>query len=326
MIGGLPCRRALPGSGHRRIDRRIGTDRGRDEHDAAGHPPRRARAPVRPHPAAAAAGPRAARGRQRRPHERHPDARQPRLDRAGGDDGRRPERRAQLHRRRHVPLRDPRLHRRPAGPAAEAARPAGDGLAHGVPPLPRRRPQDRPRVGRPAAPRPHLAPPRAGGAAGPRRRALAGVGAHDRRPRLPARALRPVRTAPVGRPGAARQHADRPGRPGGGVGAAPAARGPPHPAQPAREHRPAGLRRHRGLRPRGAGALDGPGAGLLGDGVPLPEPPDRRGALQRAEPRPLGLGQVAAARPERPAERRRRTDPDGHHVAGRPRRRSCRPT
>ena len=48
--------------------------------------------------------------------------------------------RPQLRRRRHVPLRHPRLHRRPAGPAAEAARPAGHRLAHGVPPLPRQRP------------------------------------------------------------------------------------------------------------------------------------------------------------------------------------------
>ena len=116
------------------------------------------------------------RGRQRRADERHPDARQPRLDRAGGHDGL-AHRRPQLHRGGHVPLRHARLHRRPARPAAEAARPAGDRLAHRVPPLPRQRPQGRPRGRRPAAPGADLAPPRPGRAARARRGAVPGVGA-----------------------------------------------------------------------------------------------------------------------------------------------------
>ena len=90
--------------------------------------------------------------------------------------------------------------------------------------------------------------------------------------------------------------------------------------------RPARLRPDRGLRPRGAGPLAGPVADLLGDGVPLPRAPRRRRAQLRAEPRPLGLGEVAAARPERPAVRRRRPDADGVDLAGRPGRRCCPPT
>ena len=108
-----------------------------------------ARRPDRPAAAAPAPG---GRGRVRRPDERHPDARQPRLDRDGGDPGRhRREPRPQLHRRRHVPLRHARLHRRADRPAAEAARPAGHRLAHRVPPLPHQHPQDRPRRGRPSS-------------------------------------------------------------------------------------------------------------------------------------------------------------------------------
>ena len=45
-----------------------------------------------------------------------------------------------------------------------------------------------------------------------------------------------------------------------------------------------------------------------------------------AEPRPLGLGEVAAARPERPAVRRRRADADGVDLARRPRRAAARRT
>ena len=117
------------------------------------------------------------RGRQRRADERHPDARQPRARSCWSRPWASRDRRPQLHRRRHVPLRHARLHHRPARPAAEAARPAGDRLAHGVPPLPRQRPQGRPRGRRPAAPRADLAPPRPAALPVAGRGAVAGVGA-----------------------------------------------------------------------------------------------------------------------------------------------------
>ena len=110
--------------------------------------------------APAAAADRAARGRQRRADERHPDARQPRARSCWSPAWAGPTGGAQLHRRGHVPLRHARLHHRPDRPAAEAARAAGDRLAHRVPALPRQRPQGRPRGRRPAAPRADLAPPR----------------------------------------------------------------------------------------------------------------------------------------------------------------------
>ena len=97
-------------------------------------------------------------------------------------------------------------------------------------------------------------------------------------------------------------------------------------ARPAGVHRPAGLRPDRGLRRRGAGPRARPGDDLLGDRLPVPRQPDRRGALLRRPPGPLGLGQVAAPRPEPGAVRRGRADADGDHLAGRPRRRCCRPT
>ena len=91
----------------------------------------------------------------------------------------------------------------------------------------------------------------------------------------------------------------RPGRPGRRLRTAPAARRTPAAAGPAGVGRPARLRPDRGLRPRGAGPLAGPGDDLLRGRVPRARAPRRRRADHRAEPHPLGLGQVAATRPER---------------------------
>ena len=66
----------------------------------------------------AAAGAPGERGRQRRPDERDPDARQPRLHRPGRDHGRWRQPHPQLPRGRHVPLRHARLHHRADRPAA----------------------------------------------------------------------------------------------------------------------------------------------------------------------------------------------------------------
>ena len=142
--------------------------------------------------------------RRRRPDERHPDARQPRLDRAGRDDGQLHARRAgsQPPRRRHVPVRHARLHRRPARPAAEAAHADRHRHPHRVPPLPRHGPQDRPRRRRPAARGHALAAPRPVGPAGARRRALAGLGARGHRRAVPPGAVRRVQPAALARAGA----------------------------------------------------------------------------------------------------------------------------
>ena len=249
-----------------------------------------------------------------------------RLDRAGRDHERRRSRRHAVHRGRHVPVRHARLRRRADRPAAQAAHPAGHRHPHRVPPLPRQRPPAGPRGRRPAAPGADLAPPRPGGAARAGRGPHPDLGARQRRPAVPARPLRRLPPAALARAGAAGERAHRPGRPGRGVGAAPAAGRAPAAARPARLGRPARLRPHRDLRPRGAGPLAGPGDDLLGDRVPRPRAPRGRRARHRAEPRPLGLGQVAAARPERPAVRRRRPDADGVHLARRAGRRCCRPT
>ena len=136
-------------------------------------------------------------------------------------------------------------------------------------------------------------------------------------PQLPARPLRPLPPAAGARAGPAGERAHRPGRPGGRVRAAPAARRAPPPARPAGVHRPARLRPGRDLRARGAGPLAGAVDDLLGDRVPVAGPPRRRGAHRRPAPRPLGLAQVAAARPERPARGRGRSDADGVDVARR---------
>ena len=204
--------------------------------------------------------------------------------------------------------------------------PAGDRHPHRVPALPRQRPPGRPRGRRPAAPGADLAPPRPGCAAGAGRGPDPDLGARQRRPAVPARPVRRVPPAALARAGAAGERTDRPGRPGRGVGAAPAARRAPAPARPAGVDRPARLRPGRGLRPRGAGPLAGPGDDLLGHRLPLPRAPRGRGPRLRAEPRALGLDQVAAARPERAAVRRGRPAPDGLDLARRPGRPAARPT
>ena len=261
---------------------------------------------------------RAARGRQRRADERDPDAGQPRLDRARRQHRRRRGRRSQLPRGGHVPVRHGRLHRRPDRPAAEAAHAAGDGVAHRVPAVPRQRPQGRPRGRRPAAPRADLAAPRPVGPAVAGRGTFPGLGAPLVRPALPARPLRPVRAAARPEPGGARDDRRRPGRPGRRVGPAPAPGRAPPAAEPARVDRPAGVRPHRGVRSRGRGALARAGDDLQRGGVPVAgEPRDRRARL-RAEPRPLGLDEVAPPLPVHRAERRRRADADGVDVARRP--------
>ena len=95
-----------------------GRQRGMREHDTARRPEaRRTGDAGRPDRAAAAAGAAGRRGRRWRADERHPDARQPRLDRARRDDGRR-QQEPQLPRGGHVPLRHARLHHRPDRPAA----------------------------------------------------------------------------------------------------------------------------------------------------------------------------------------------------------------
>ena len=154
-------------------------------------------------------------------------------------------------------------------------------------------------------------------AAGAGRGPLPDLGAPQRRPAVPARPVRRLPPAAVARAGAAGERAHRPGRPGRGLGAAPAARRTPAPAGPAGVRRPAGLRPRRGLRPRGAGPLPGAGDDLLGHRLPLPRPPGRRGAHLGPEPRALGLGQVAAARPERAAVRRGRRPTHGLDLARR---------
>ena len=142
---------------------------------------------------------------------------------------------------------------------------------------------------------------------GDRRGAVPRLGARARRPRLPAGAVRRVRAAARARARAAGERADRPGRPRLGVRAAPAARRAPAPATAAGERRPARLRPGRGLRRRGAGPGGGPGADLLGRDLPLPRAPRRRGALQRPQPGPLGLAEVAVRTPRA----RRRSDAVG---------------
>ena len=267
-------------------------------------------------PGAAAA--RAARGRRRRADERDPDARQPRLDRAGREHRRCRGRRPQLPRRRHVPLRDGRLHHRPDRPAAQAAHPAGDGLADGVPAVPRQHPQGRPGGGRPAAAGADLAAPRAERPAGPGRGALPRLGAPLLRRPLPARAVRPVRTAARPGPRRPRDRRRRPGRPGRGVRAAPAPGRAPAAARPAGVDRPAGLRPHRGVRAGGRGAIAGAGDDLQRGGVPVARQPRDRGARLRAEPGALGLDEVAAALAVVAAERRGGADADGVDLPQRP--------
>ena len=150
--------------------------------------------------------------------------------------------------------------------------------------------------------------------------AVPGVGARQLRRQLPARQVRRLRAAAVPGAGPARERAHRPGRSGGRVGAAPAARRPPAAAEPPGQHRPEGLRPDRAVRSGGAGPGPGPGDALLGGGVPRSRAPGDRGAHDRAEPRALGLAEVAPARPERPAVGRRGAEPDDHHLAGRHRR------
>ena len=69
------------------------------------------------------------------------------------------------------------------------------------------------------------------------------------------------------------QRADRPGRPGRRLRAAPAAGRAPGAAEPARLDRPARLRPDRGHRRGGRRPVPGPRDGLLGRGVPLPRAP-----------------------------------------------------
>ena len=103
-------------SSTRPLGARLGGTR---EHDTAWRAPARRAGDARgPDRAPAAAGDPGERGRQRRPDERDPDARQPRLDRARGDHGRRGQQDPQLPRRGHVPLRHARLHHRADRPAA----------------------------------------------------------------------------------------------------------------------------------------------------------------------------------------------------------------
>ncbi len=149
------------------------------------------------------------------------------------------------------------------------------------------------------------------------------LGARQRRPAVPARPVRRLPPAALARADPAGERADRPGRPGRGVRPAPAARRAPAAARPAGLGRPARLRPDRGLRPRGAGPVAGPGDDLLGHGVPLPRAPRGRRADHRPEPRPLGLGQVAAARTERPAVGRGRRPADGVDLARRAGRACC---
>ena len=153
--------------------------------------------------------------------------------------------------------------------------------------------------------------PDPGALPGAGRGALPGVGAPRLRRPPPARALRTARPAFVPGAGAAGGRTHRPGRPGRGDGTAPPARRAAAAARPADVDRPAGLRPGRGLRTRGTGPRPGPRHDLLGHRLPLPRAPRRRRALLGAGPRPLGLGQVAPARPERPSVRRRGADADG---------------
>ena len=119
-------------------------------------------------------------------------------------------------------------------------------------------------------------------------------------------------------PGRSRDDGRRPGRPRRRLGPAPAAGRAPAAAEPARVDRHAGVRPDRGVRPGGRGALARAGDDLQRGGVPVAgEPRDRRAGL-RAEPRPLGLDEVAAALAVHPAVRRRRADADGVDVAQRP--------
>ena len=196
--------------------------------------------------------------------------------------------------------------------------PAGHRHPHRVPPLPRQRPQGRPRGRRPAAPRADLAPPRPVGPAGARRGPYPGLGARQRRPALPARPVRRLRPA-ARRSSWSPPESDRrrPGRPGRRLGAAPAARRAPAAAGPARVGRPARLRPDRGVRPRGAGPLAGPGDDLLGDRVPLPRAP--RVAVLTSEQNLAHWDWVKwlPHAPERPAVRRGRAEADGVDVARR---------
>ena len=243
---------------------------------AVGHPVRGLRATVtvaarRGDRTPSASAPPTLGGRRRRPDERDPDARQPRLDRARRDDGQLHARwaGAQPPGRGHVPVRHARLHRRPARPAAETAHPDRHRHPYRVPPLPRHRPQDRPRRGRPAARGPALAAPRAVGPARARRRAVAGLGAQGHRRAVPPGEVRRVQPAAVARARASRPAPDRPGRPGGRLRAAPAARRTPGAAEPAGGCRPARLRPDRDLRRRGRGPAAGAGDDLLGGRVPV---------------------------------------------------------
>ncbi|WP_447644377.1 type VII secretion protein EccCb [Nocardioides zeae] len=293
------------------------------EHHAAQQPPhRRTRGADRADRAAAAAADPGARGRQRRAHERDPDARQHRLDRRHRLALRpgRHDRRTLHARRGHVPLRDARLRRRADRPAAQAAQPAGDGLADGVPALPGRHPPGRARVRRPAARGADLAPPVPRRPARRRRGPHPPVGARLRRRPLPAGALGRLPATAVRRAGAAGERPHRPGRSRRRLGPAPPARRAPRAARAARVRRPAGLRPRRGVRPRGAGPLARAGDAHERGGLPRARAGRRRGALLRGEPRALGLAEVAAARAERAAVRRRRSHADGEHLDRRPRR------
>ena len=161
----------------------------------------------------------------------------------------------------------------------------------------------------------HPAPSRAARAG---RGALAGLGAPLLRRPLPARPLRPLRPAARPRPRRPRDRRRRPGRPGRGVRAAPAAGRAPAAARPAGVDRPARLRPHRGVRAGGGGTVAGAGDDLQRGGVPVARQPRDRGARLRAEPRALGLDEVAPALAVVAAERRGRPDADGVDLAQRP--------
>ena len=233
--------------------------------------------------------------------ERDPGARQPRLDRAGSpatgrESGGRGYLAAGLFLVAALGFFVAQLDRQRRQRTQQVTPVAG-----GVPPLPRgtRRAVVREAAG-PAAPRPRLAAPRPRGAPLRRGGALARLGARTVRPELPARPVRRVHAAALARAGPGGERADRSGGPGGRGRPAPTARRPPTPARPAGLDRPARFTSVEicgvpGPRPR-----PGPVADLLGGDVPLPRAPGGRGAGVGAEPRPLGLGQVAAARERAP--------------------------
>ena len=299
------------------------------EHDTARRPAaRRAGDAGRPDRAAAAAGAPGGRGRQRRADERHPDARQPRLDRARRDDGRRAPTAA-------AASSPPACSSSPPS-ASSSSRSTGSGSSATQQVTGSRTEYLRylgniRKVAREAAdqqrralnwhhPEPAALPSLAEEPYPP-------VGAHRHRRQLPARALRPVLAAAVARAGAAGERARRPGRPG-------------------RAPRPCtGCSSSTGSSPTCRRRID-----LRAfDRIELCGEPRTRSArlaramicsatafhnpdhlvvavlTLRAEPHPLGLGQVAAARPERPRGRRRRPDAAGLHLARRPRGTCCPP-